>query len=256
MNPITTIIQNNTPNGRFATWTGSVKTWLPPNASVEVPFEVWSVCDKKQRDALIADLQYGTVTLAVRLLKPNGNYETVPYNPIAALAPQPPVQKHTPQPSPMETRTEDTVTSNKHIVQAGDKGMSDVAKQFHLKSETVSQPGVSDVADDLKDAVKFDNKALQEDHIQRGDETPVEPVDFMDKQAEAEEDEGIPEDEDEMSREQLEKEINELLSAKAYEEAHKILVEVYGSEKITFKVPALSRMKSFAAIAKKYKLDE
>lgn len=270
MTPIATIITNCTMNDRFVSWTGSNKTWLIAGKSVEVPFEVWSVGDKKQHDALIAELKAGLVSLAVRLLKPNGNYETVPFNPIATALPQAPVQLPPQQveakESPTASKTEETIHSNNHIVQAGDKEMSEIAKHFHLKAETIKQPGVAEVGEDIKDTVVFSNKALQENHIQ--EEAPAEP---LDKQAEVQEPEriqnlfdGDPEDaedleaeaEETMTVEQLAAEIDELLSAKAYEEAHKILVEVYGEEKITFKASALSRLKTFAAIVKKYKLDE
>ena len=251
MNPITTIIQNNTSNSRFTNWTGSAKTWLPAGGVAEVPFEVWSVGDKKQHDALVAELKAGLVTLSVRILKPNGNYETIPFNPIADILPQAPVQQIAePQPSPTESKTEETVHSNKHIVIAGDKEMSDVAKHFHLKAESVVQPGEQDVADDIKDTVEFSNKVLQEDRIaeEKKEETPVEPADVLDKQAEVEEEVKS------VDLEQLEKEIDELLAAKAYEEVHKILVEVFGEEKITFKASALKNTKTYAAIVKKYKL--
>ena len=125
-----------------------------------------------------------------------------------------------------------------------------VAKHFHLKAEPVVQPGEQDVADDIKDTVEFSNKVLQEDRIaeEKKEETPVEPADVLDKQAEAEEEVKS------VDLEQLEKEIDELLAAKAYEEVHKILVEVFGEEKITFKASALKYTKTYAAIVKKYKL--
>ena len=269
MNPITTIIQNNTSNSRFANWTGSVKTWLPAGGVAEVPFEVWSVGDKKQHDALVAELKAGLVTLSIRILKPNGNYETIPFNPIADILPQAPVQQIAePKPSPTESKTEETVHSNKHIVIAGDKSMSDVAKHFHLKAESVVQPGEQDVADDIKDTVEFSNKVLQEDRIaeEKKEETPVEPEDIMfsEEEIKAEDErfdklmkeanEDTQEEVKSVDLEQLEKEINELLAAKAYEEVHKILVEVFGEEKITFKASALKNTKTYAAIVKKYKL--
>jgi len=264
MTPIATIIENHTPNGRFINWTGASKTWLPGNSTVEVPFEVWSVCDRKQREGLIADLKYGTVSLAVRILKPSGNYETIPYNPIANLAAvSAKVPAPVPQASPTETQTEKTVTSNRHIVQAGDKEMSDIAKHFHLKAETVRQPSEQEVGADIKDTVEFKNGILND--VPATDEAEDEPEAEAPAQQEeqsplekvaAEEETQEEEAEEEMTVEQLAAEIDELLSAKAYEEAHKILVEVYGEEKITFKASALSRLKTFAAIVKKYKLDE
>lgn len=273
MNPIATIIQNRTSTGRFANWTGSTKTWLPPNGVVEVPFEVWSVCDKKQRDALVADLRYGSVSLAVRILKPNGNYETIPFSPIANLAPQAPVQKAPVQNNPTNTRTEDTMTSNRHIVVAGGKEMNGIAQHFHLGVEEVHRPGVSDPADDLRDAIEFTNKTLQENRIEGAsnyvppapaEPVPATPADFMEKQAleeqeepEAPEQEEAPEEPEDASVEAVsyEDKIDELLSAKNYEEAHKLLVEVFGEEKITFKAAALRYTKTFDAVVKKYKLD-
>lgn len=254
MNPITTIIQNNTSNGRFVNWTGETKTWLQPNGIVEVPFEVWSVCDKKQRNALIADLQYGTVVLSLRILKPNGNYETVPYNPIAGIVNQE-VRHLAPHPGPSESLTEEVATSNKHIVIAGSKGMNSVAQQFGLKSEEVVRPGVSEVGADISDTVEFKNGAMEaHDEVQYTPPpapapAPVKLEDVaMEKQAEEEvpaADEGKP----------LDEVINELLSAKNYEEAYELLVEEFGAEKITFKATALKQLKTFAAIVKKYKLD-
>lgn len=268
MTPIATIITNCTMNDRFVSWTGSNKTWLLAGKSVEVPFEVWSVGDKKQHDALIAELKAGLVSLSVRLLKPNGNYETIPFNPIATALPQAPVQLPPQQveakESPTASKTEETIHSNNHIVQAGDKEMSEIAKHFHLKAETIKQPGVAEVGEDIKDTVVFSNKALQENHIQ--EEAPAE---TLDKQAEVQEPEriqnlfdGDPEDvEDEaaeqgLTYEEFETKIDELLSAKNYEEAHKLLVGRYGEDKITFKASALRYTKTFEAVVKKYKLDE
>ena len=257
MNPITTIIQNNTSTGRFVNWTGETKTWLAGRATVEVPFEVWSVCDKKQRDALVADLQYGTVSLALRILKPGGNYETVPYNPIANIVSR--EQRHlAPHPGPAESMTEETATSNKHIVIAGSKGMNSVAQQFGLKSEEVVRPGVAEVGADISDTVEFKNGTMEaHDEVQytpppapAPSQEPVKLEDVaMDKQAEEE----IPA---ETPARPLDEVINELLSAKNYEEAYELLVEEFGAEKITFKATALKNTKTFAAIVKKYKLDE
>ena len=175
MTPIATIIENHTPNGRFINWTGASKTWLPGNSTVEVPFEVWSVCDRKQREGLIADLKYGTVSLAVRILKPSGNYETIPYNPIANLVAAPvKAAAPVPQASPTETQTEKTVTSNRHIVQAGDKEMSDIAKHFHLKAETVRQPSEQEVGADIKDTVEFKNGILNDVPAEDEPEEPVQ----------------------------------------------------------------------------------
>lgn len=272
MNPIATIIQNRTSTGRFVNWTGATKTWLQPNGVVEVPFEVWSVCDKKQRDALVADLRYGSVSLAVRILKPNGNYETIPFSPIANLAPQAPVQKAPIQSNPTSTHTEDTMTSNRHIVVAGGKEMNGIAKHFHLGVEEVHRPGVSDPADDLKDAIEFTNRTLQENRIEGGvnyvppapaEPVPATPADFMEKQAQEEqedleqEEQEAPEQHEDVPVEAVsyENKIDELLSAKNYEEAHKLLVDVFGEEKITFKAAALRYTKTFDAVVKKYKLD-
>ena len=86
----------------------------------------------------------------------------------------------------------------------------------------------------------------------------------MEKQAleeqeepEAPEQEEAPEEPEDASVEAVsyEDKIDELLSAKNYEEAHKLLVEVFGEEKITFKAAALRYTKTFDAVVKKYKLD-
>lgn len=281
MNPIATIIHDLANESRFLTWTGAKNTWINAGATIEVPFDVWSVSDKNQRDALKAAVTGGRVSLELRVMKPNGCQEIIPYSPAGALTAVTTLEAAAPAaPAPAEKPQQKNykVLGNRVVV-ADNPAMDKLAGQFGMKAQIVEQPAVADVEDDLKDAVSYNNDVLngkQPEEQQKEaaaeepaqNDTPEEPADSDQEEVQQEAEriqemfDGDPKDaEDEaaekgLTDEEFEKKIDELLSAKNYEEAHKLLVDRYGEDKITFKASALRYTKTFEAVAKKYKLDE
>lgn len=273
MNPIATIIHDLVNSSRFLTWTGETNTWIEAGGTVEVPFDVWSVSDKNQREALKTDVKSGRVSLELRVMKPNGCQEIIPYSPVGALCAMPVVKPVAAEPKVEVQQKNYTVLGN-HVVVANNPAMDKLAGQFGMKTQIVEQPKESDVEDDLKDAVAFSNNLLNEqpEDLQKeaSEEEPVKmedivfPAEEVQQEAERIQEmlDGDPKDvEDEaaeegLTYEEFETKIDELLSAKNYEEAHKLLVDRYGEDKITFKASALRYTKTFEAVVKKYKLDE
>ena len=257
MTPIATIIQNNTDIARFATWTGDTKTWLPARGTVEVPFEVWSAASKTQREGIKAAVSSGAVSLAVKIRKPGGNYEIVPFCPLdsqpvsmpqlfaekSAGVPADPAKEAPAQALGGNSYSIGT-GSNSHIVIAKGKGNEDLIRGFGIKTQEIKQPG-GDVEDDLEGTVSFNNEVINAPEQKK--EAAEEPAE--EKAADE------PASEDMTEYDATRAKVDELLAAKNYEEAHKALVEFFGEEKITFKATALSRLKTFDAIVKKYNLE-
>jgi hypothetical protein len=253
MNPIATIIHDLANESRFLTWTGAKNTWINAGATIEVPFDVWSVSDKNQRDALKAAVAGGRVSLELRVMKPNGCQEIIPYSPAGALTAITTIEAATPAAAPAEQPQQKNykVLGNRVVV-ADNPAMDKLAGQFGMKAQIVEQPAVADVEDDLKDAVSYNNDVLngKQPEEQQKEAAAEEPAEDEPAQNDSPE----MEDTAEKTEEEVREEVDKFLSAKNYEEAHKALVEYFGEEKITFKATALSRLKTFDAIVKKYNL--
>ena len=239
MTPIATIIHNLLNNSRMVNWTAEKQTWLEANGTAEVPYEIWSAANKVQRDAIKAEVTSGFVKLELRVLKPNGCQEIIPYSPVGDLNVAPVQTTQVIQAKVEEAqKKEETQEKNykglgNRVVVANSKGMDELAGKFGMKSQIVDQPGVVEVGEDLKDIVKMSNGII-ENRGGRG----------FNKKA------------DEETEEAVEEEVNELLSAKKYEEALEVLTDWFGEDQVTFKAAALRYTKTFEAVVKKFKLSK
>lgn len=270
MTPIATIIHNLLNNSRMVNWTAEKQTWLEANGTAEVPYEIWSAANKVQRDAIKAEVTSGFVKLELRVLKPNGCQEIIPYSPVGDLNVAPVQTTQVIQAKVEEAQKKDEAQEKNykvlgnHVVIANSKGMDELSGKFGMKSQIVDQPGVVEVGEDLKDIVKMSDGII-EDRGGRGfnkkadeekAEEPVsEPAEEPAEEA-AEEPAEEQEEEEEKTEEAVEEEVNELLSAKKYEEALEVLTDWFGEDQVTFKAAALRYTKTFEAVVKKFKLSK
>ncbi len=82
MIPIKTIIRNNTATSKTIHWAGKETKWLPANGETVVPFEIWSVANDSQKNAIKFALSTGAVELSLMVLGSNGEYSVVSFNPL------------------------------------------------------------------------------------------------------------------------------------------------------------------------------
>lgn len=253
MTPIVTIIHNNTDNSRSANWTAKGATWLPAKGTVEVPYEIWSAADEGQKVAIAAEIKNGWINLELRVLKPNGCQEIIPYSTIGDVgtAPVATAEVLTKKEAPKaEEQDKNYKVLDNHVVVANSKGMDELAGKFGMKAQIVDQPGVVEVGSDMKDVVQWSDGVIEE----RGGHG-------FDKKAEEEKAEepveaAAEDDSDEMTEEETKEKVNELLSAKKYEEALEVLTNFFGEEQITFKATALRYTKTWDAVVKKWNLSK
>ena len=268
MTPIATIIHNQLNNSRMVNWTAEKQTWLEANGTAEVPYEVWSAANKVQRESIKAEVTSGYVTLELRVMKPNGCQEIIPFSPVGDLNVAPVQTTQVIQAKVGEAqKKEETQEKNykvlgNRVVVANSKGMDELSGKFGMKSQIVDQPGVVEVGEDLKDIVKMSNGII-EDRGGRGfnkkadEEKAEEPVsEAAEEPVEEPAEEPAEEEVEEKTEEAVEEEVNELLSAKKYEEALEVLTDWFGEDQVTFKAAALRYTKTFEAVVKKFKLSK
>jgi len=265
MTPIATIIHNLLNNSRMVNWTAEKQTWLEANGTAEVPYEIWSAANKVQRESIKAEVTSGYVTLELRVMKPNGCQEIIPFSPVGDLSVAP-VQttqivqaKVEEAPKKDEAQEKNYKVLGNHVVVANSKGMDELSGKFGMKSQIVDQPGVVEVGEDMKDVVKWSDGMIEEKggrgfnkkaEAEEQEEAPAE------EPAEETAEESAEEQEEEKTEEAVEKEVNELLSAKKYEEALEVLTDWFGKNQVTFKAAALRYTKTFEAVVKKFKLSK
>ena len=263
MTPIVTIIHNHTDYSRSANWTAKGATWLPAKGTVEVPYEIWSAADEGQKVAIAAELKNGWIKLELRVLKPNGCQEIIPYSTIGDVGTAPvaiaEVLTKKEEPKAEEQDKNYKVLDN-HVVVANSKGMDELAGKFGMKAQIVDQPGVVEVGSDMKDIVQWSGGVVEErggrgfDKKAEAEEKPAEEP--VEEAVEDAVEEAAEEESDELSEEETKEKVNELLSAKKYEEALEVLTNFFGEEQITFKATALRYTKTWDAVVKKWNLSK
>lgn len=85
--PISTLIINPCNTGRRINWTGEGAVWVDANSNVEVPYDVWSKADRKQRESIIADCRSKRVELLLRVVKADGQEIFIGYDPSVLFNP-------------------------------------------------------------------------------------------------------------------------------------------------------------------------
>ena len=86
MTPIKTIVHNNTPVSKTIHWAGKDTMWLEANADTEIPFEIWSVAEPHQREAILSSVASGSISLTIMVLNSDGTYTAAPFNPLGKEA--------------------------------------------------------------------------------------------------------------------------------------------------------------------------
>lgn len=257
MTPIATIIHNRMNNSRMVNWTAEKQTWLEANGTAEVPYEIWSAANKVQRESIKAEITNGYITLELRVMKPNGCQEIIPFSPVGDLSIAPVqttqiVQAKVEEAPKKEEQEKNYKVLDNHIVVATGKDMDALSSKFGMKSQIPNQPGSAEVGADLGDAVSFNNAAINKQEEQRKEAAEAAEAAKAEEPAE----EPAEEQEEEKTEEAVEEEVNELLSAKKYEEALEVLTDWFGEDQVTFKAAALRYTKTFEAVVKKFKLSK
>jgi hypothetical protein len=85
MVPIFTIIRNKRDTSRTIYWAGKESKWLPAKSDLIVPFEIWTLAEDYQKEAIKAELKNDNVELIVCIASKNGETVQVPFEPFQNL---------------------------------------------------------------------------------------------------------------------------------------------------------------------------
>lgn len=144
ISPVKTIIRNKKSVAKAVTYIGKNPVWLPANGEVIVDFEIWSMASDSQKTAIKTLCESGAIELAVMLMGPNGEYSTVPFDPIGG-------KRVTKVPAPVAVEPKATlpikemIEERDHIVKVGTpetkKIMEDMgAKAVGFENEDIIPP--------------------------------------------------------------------------------------------------------------------
>lgn len=137
MTPIKTIIRNKTNTSKTIHWAGKDTHWLPAGGDTVVPFEIWSVADAAQKNAIKAAVASGTVELTIMVLGPNGEYTVAAFSPNGAE----PVRKQVFQEIKNIDTTRTQIEEDDHTVRVNSKDTDNVMAAYGAKKMT---PGKED----------------------------------------------------------------------------------------------------------------
>lgn len=272
-NPIITVIRNNTNEDRFIRWTGEGTVWVGANASVEVPYEVWSKADRKQRVSILADTQQNNVSLTLKVLTGKDEYATVVFDPSASISHTPKAPVSTPVISAFAEdgkRDEEmhTIKANSQEVKAAAShygvGVAVESVSEAVKVESTQTSGFSVVTDDTD---------VRRTVVQQAPDTVEQPAEEPEAEqhpvyatlAAAEDtvtDSEVVEEEEEVTEEapavmdtgDVKQAFNEAVQAKNWNGALQILIDEFGSDNVKITTRVIMALKDYDAIVKKYNL--
>ena len=137
--PIFTIIRNKRDTSRTIYFAGKDSKWLAANSDLIVPFEVWTLAEDYQKEAIKAELKNGNIELIICVTSTDGKVVQVPFEPVAKTAVPGPATKYAPK--PMDTTKEQvaeldhTVKVTSHETAAVLEGMG--AKKIGFEDEVL-----------------------------------------------------------------------------------------------------------------------
>lgn len=181
MIPIKTIIRNKTNISKTIHWAGKDTHWLQANGETVVPFEIWSVANDAQQNAIKYALATGSVELTLMVLNDKGEYAVIPFNPIGKAAVQQNVQ---PGVVNIDT-TKEKVAALDHTVRVASKETASVMQAYGAKPMPVGTDEVlpvrelkngdpEPVAEQPAEPVQDEATVKQEGEEVAADEQPVE----------------------------------------------------------------------------------
>lgn len=93
--PLQVVVKNRGKNARFLRWTKDNSVWIDAGASITLDYEPWSCADRKQREALVAELNSGMTELVMRFngtvnIAQAGDVCLIEYNPAGNVTPKAP----------------------------------------------------------------------------------------------------------------------------------------------------------------------
>lgn len=117
MTPIKTVILNNTNRAQSISYAGKNLVWLPANGTATVDFDIWSVANDIQREAIKYVCAKKDVELTLMVLGNDGQYMSVSYNPAAGAEMN--VVKSVQAPKKSTNEVKIMVEDKDHIVKVG-----------------------------------------------------------------------------------------------------------------------------------------
>lgn len=252
--PIETVIRNLCDVDKTIQWTGGGSIWIGKNASVTVPYDVWTAADRKQRESLMAACQQKSVCLTLRVMQADGSIVELDYDPSVLMKPRAVV---TPQPIKTAQFVESMQQDDKmHTVNATSATGASAAAHYGA-TKTAEDVGVGAHAEganmngfqkDTDTDVTGTKQALeqQESDDQNTDEQTND--DTQEAGTGDEQQAGA------VSIPVIREEFNKLTANKQWEAALNLLLDVFGPDKVTFTTRTLMSMKDFDAVVEKYNL--
>lgn len=261
--PIETVIRNLCDVDKTIQWTGGGSIWIGKKASVTVPYDVWTAADRKQRESLMAACQQKSVCLTLRVMQADGKIVEIDYDPSVIMKPRAVV---TPQPIKTAQFVQSMQQDDKmHTVNAtSDTGTS--AAAHYGATKTAADEGVGAHAEganmngfqkDTDTDVTGTKQALEQqesDEQNNDDDAPEEGSGEQNNDDSQEEGTGEEQQAGDVSIPVIREEFNTLTANKQWEAALKLLLDVFGPDKVTFTTRTLMSMKDFDAVAEKYNL--
>lgn len=111
--PIFTIIRNKRDTSRTIYFAGKDSKWLAANSDLIVPFEVWTLAEDYQKEAIKAELKNGNIELIICVTSTDGKVVQVPFEPFQKTIVPGPATKYAPK--QMDT-TKEQVAELDHTV--------------------------------------------------------------------------------------------------------------------------------------------
>lgn len=246
--PIETVIRNLCDVDKTIQWTGGGAIWIGKKASVTVPYDIWTAADRKQRESLMAACQQKAVCLTLRVMQADGNIIEIDYDPSVLMKPRAVV---TPQPVKTAQFVQSMQQDDKmHTVNAtSDTGAS--AAAHYGATKTAEDEGVGAHAEganmsgfqkDTDTDITGTKQALEQQEADEQGNTDSQKEGTDDQQT------------NDVSISVIREKFNTLTANKQWEAALKLLLDVFGADKVTFTTRTLMSMKDFDAVAEKYNL--
>ena len=156
--PIFTIIRNKRNSSRTIYFAGKDSKWLAANSDLIVPFEVWTLAEDYQKEAIKAELKNGNIELIICVTSTDGKVVQVPFEPIPKTVIPGPVTRYAPE---LTDTTKEQVAELDHTVKVTSHETASImegmgAKPIGFKDEELPirevKNGEPEKSDDIKEA--------------------------------------------------------------------------------------------------------
>lgn len=263
-NVIYTEIKNNAPIERTLRWTGEGPVCVEAGSTISVPYEVWSVADRQQREAILAETQSGDTELTICIKTCATEYTRIKFNPSIILDPLPAVRVEA---QPAVSQVSQSIVAEmqeddkRHTIKAHAHDGGHAAEVYGVKVEQPDDGAVAGIRTEGASTNGFmvdTDTEVRSTRAKLAAQVPMEETAEGDKLVAFRAVETIgmtvanPEA---VIEEPLADRFNALTKEKKWEDALNLLIEAYGKDKVKFTARAIMSLKTFEAVAKKYGLE-